>query len=175
MPDLRDYQCFHWIKRGGKLFFPTPVSCFVFVFLCRVDSVIMPLIKCVAVRDSKACRKEFSEDGHDVCVAYCPCVFPLFVYDPETCVKCLDHVKSWETVKQLARCNLLPPSWKNTDLMEFLFPSSQMWSPSQAPFLASPLEQVAEPADASFIHASLSDGLSQQIRELVTSIMAEFC
>ena len=52
---------------------------------CRVNSSIMPLIKCVAVHESKACPKEISEDGHDLCVAHLPCVSPLFIYDEEMC------------------------------------------------------------------------------------------
>ena len=63
-----------------------------------IISVIMPMIKCVTVRDSKACCKEYSEGIHDLCVIRCPCVSPLFVYDPETCVKCLDHVKFFKTL-----------------------------------------------------------------------------
>ena len=48
-------------------------------------------------------------------------------------VDCLSHhfvclKKSWEAVKCSARHQLLSPSWIDTNLMEFLFPSSE---PSQ--------------------------------------------
>lgn len=109
----------------------------VFFFQC-----IMPgsSSKCLFSRDGKACHYDFSPDGHALCVPHRSCVTSDFVYDPEACDVCSEHIKflrtvghvdrlslqfsslkkSWEAVQRSAKRKGMTPAWRDPKLRDFV-------------------------------------------------------
>lgn len=100
----------------------------------------MSRVKCVFSRGEKSCSYEFSSDGHSLCVPHRLCVSEDFVYRPDLCVQCSEHVKffralgsvdrlsqhflsikkSWEAVQRSAKRKRRSASWHDPELREFL-------------------------------------------------------
>lgn len=100
----------------------------------------MPVTKCVFSRDNKGCHYEFACDGHSLCVPHRPCVNQDFVFDPEACDQCSEHVKflrsvgkvdrlsqhfvslkkSWDAVQRSAKRKGKSPAWRDSSLREFV-------------------------------------------------------
>lgn len=98
------------------------------------------LATCAFSLDGRACRREFTADGHSLCVPHRPCVSSDFVFDPECCPFCSENVKflralgkpdrlsqqfgflkrSWEGVQRSAKRKGVRPSWRDEGLKSFV-------------------------------------------------------